>query len=756
MVLSLFLALPWETSRAETADCSVLARSCPGPRHSQSFQQSFEIASRSCEIEQKALKCEELVAAEPELKSKVRRCSPQSLCEDSQKQTGMALRGCFWNAPGAWGTDVWESIKAGADKSQSCLKDSQCSSQVYWNMATFSSPLLLIWRAQQQPPIDLEKTKQSLTALFEGGRDWIKKKGVELQCFDRQAQMELICYGVLNVFAPGAALKAAGNAPRIVQLLKLNAVKNEKALEKAVDQSKRSGEVAARKTPASPRPVQRSEFIDQFLRAEVTTTEQNMQWIRLAGNLKPDGRTKFFEVENSVMKMLNDTTQDKNFVTALTNKQKQILKSKVDEFAALHPGVEILPYSDFKAMRFAIRPKPPVTSLPDSVDSKLAEAFKSANSEFTQYMKSNRLVRSTDRTEEWFRAGVGETADQATLASRYSRNISGENQLRNFADQGLHENLKSSLKATEMFRKELQADLQKTGLMEAVGSSQQMIFRKEVFEAVRKTSSPGELRESLEKSMGVRLNENQARKIRDYSELVDEFSPGLHVAKREIATLSDSAHGGLSVDFSGLGALNLKATAGALVKAEKIEDAVVQTRLAEKSVTEAFQDRKDSVRKTIQSILDRNGIQSEVISSGDDLVVKPSKPIPLQVRSEIAQELPKKIDPSAIRTSHVPDGISVPSDRMIIATHGETIEKLTRKNLQGQLPKEKLEQVLLMVDMNAKSSGSGSAQLIMGMGRSELNDIEKQKVKRAFEKAVQDLNQNLKKENMPANYQPAS
>ncbi len=740
------------------ADCSQLSKNCPNSGISSSFQQSFELISRSCQAEQVALKCESLSQKNPQLAAKIRNCSPQALCEDSNRQAGLALKGCFWNAPGEWGTDIWDSIKKSAQNSKECLNDKKCSDQVFRDSLSYALPPLLFLKLRNSAQsADLSKVKDTLTGIYDSGRDWVKEKGVELQCFNRQSQAELICYGVLNVFAPGAALKAGSKVPQIINWLKLTpAAKAEKTALEATGIEKRASAVTSGKRAAeSSKSLTRSEFIEQNLRAELTTTEQNRQWMKLAENIKPDRRTKFFEVENSVMKMLNDTTQDKNFVTALTNKQKLILKSKMDELAERYPQVEILPYSDFKAMRFALRPKPPATALPPQFEKELGQVFQSANNEFTGYMKTQGLVRAGDQTENWFRAGFGETADQATLASRYSRNIAGENKLWNFSSSSLQENLGTSLKATEMFRKELQSELKSTGLMEKVPGSDQMTFRKEVFEAVRKTSSPEELKETVEKSLGTRLSDTQARKIRDYSELVDEFSPGIHIAKREVASLSDSTHGGLSVDFSGLGALNLKATATALAKSDKIEEAVVQTRLAEKSVTQVFQTRKDAVRNSIQKVLDQNGISSEVVISGDDLVVKPSRPIPASVRSEIANELPKVIDPSSIRTSHVPSGINLPADRMLVGTHGETLEKLTRKNLQGEISKDKMDQIFLMVDMEAKTSGQGSAKLIMGAPKSPLDDLERQKIKRAFEKAVQDLNQSLKSGGSVGSYRSA-
>lgn len=497
--------------------------------------------------------------------------------------------------------------------------------------------------------------------------------------------------------------------------------------------------------------ARRQDFIKKHLNQEFTTEAQNQRWIELANIVSPDGKTKFFEVENSVMKNLNDTTQDKNLVTAITNKHKELLQTQMKKFEAVNPGVEILPYNDFKAMRFALRPKPPATDLPPDIQQKFNEIFQNTNKEFESFLQNQNLVRAADKPKEWFRAGFGETADQATLASRFSRNIAGENKIRNFSDRNLQSDLGSLLHFNENFRHDLEKEFSKTKAMETLSGTDKVIFKKEVFEAIRKSETDEDLKAFLDKTYDLKISDDQASRIRTYGTMVDEFSPGIHVAKRNVASLSDSPHGGLSIDFVGLGALNLKETAAALIRSNNLEEAVKQTRLSERSVSQMFAKQKSNVKESIQLVLEKHNLTAEIIDSGDDMVVKPNKPLPLKVRQEIAEKLSASSG-SSVRISHVPDKVVNESSRMVIGTHGETIEKLTRKNLLGEIPKEKLDQVLLMVDMRTTSSGQGPVQLLLGTGKSQLTDPEKKKIKKAFDQAITEINSKLIKENQPGNY----
>jgi hypothetical protein len=479
----------------------------------------------------------------------------------------------------------------------------------------------------------------------------------------------------------------------------------------------------------------RATFTPKFVNKSVTTELQNQRWVDLASSNEIPAGTKFIDIENAAMKRLNDTTLDKNFVTALTNQHKQILMEKMKALQTRYPTVDFAPYSDFKSIRYAMSPKPPTTSLPSNLESDLAKAFKDANSDFAKSLLKNGVLPKGDNASEWFHAGFGSSADEASLASRYSRGTSGPNQLRNFTDPDLIENLVVIKKTSELYRTGLETSLARTNLMEPSTTAGKLIPRREVFDAARKTSTDEELQDFIKKSLGQNISLQQASNIRIYTELVDEFSPGIHVAKREVASLAESKAGGFSIDFAGLGSFNGQATADALARATNLQSIVTETRASERLVTAAFIKRKAAVKTTIETVLKRNGIEADIVASGDDMVVRPNKPIPPKVRTEIAQELADTIDPSSIRMSHVGDDISSGRERMIMATIGEACEKLIRTFASALVSPARLKNVLILVEVNGQSADNFSFNMVLGEGNVHLTSAERVALQSSANKA---------------------
>jgi hypothetical protein len=119
----------------------------------------------------------------------------------------------------------------------------------------------------------------------------------------------------------------------------------------------------------------------------------------------------------------------------------------------------------------------------------------------------------------------------------------------------------------------------------------------------------------------------------------------------------------------------------------------------------------------------------------------PEKALSDVIKKEIAQALAKTENPSSIRMSSVGQGIPTTTDRMVMATQGESVEKATRKYLQGQLPREILDKTVVSVQMEGKSVGSGNVRLVLGEGQS-LTAVQRAAFQEAFKKAVQSLKAN--------------
>lgn len=483
---------------------------------------------------------------------------------------------------------------------------------------------------------------------------------------------------------------------------------------------------------STPPVVGRRAVVREYAQRVTTTEAQNSEWMRLGSKVESDGRTTFLDVQNSSIKRLNDATDDKVLVSALTNKNLEIVSQRVSGVLKKFPGVEAVPYSDFKGIRYAFRPKPPATSLPKGFDEELRAALEAGNQEFADFVRQAKVVGGSEDPGRWFSYGYGQTGDQANMAARYGRGQAGQNLLQNFSDPSVQAAMNASMQKAEGLRSGLASELGATKLWDAEAGRSSL--RTEVFELSRKAASARDLQTQIQRTTDVEVTLEQAQRILDYSRTLDEFSPGISVAKRQDASLTGAAHGGISIDFKGVGGQNLKETAEALAGSRNLPDAVARARLGESPVTEALRRREASVREAVQEVAAKNNIPVQIRVSGDDMVVIPGRELTGAERQQIAQAIANKIDPSSIRMSSIPTGI--PSARRAeLAAAGENIEKQLRQNLQGQIPKEKLEKLLFAVDMQAKNS-EAVATLRTVSRNVELSATERKAIDDAFARAV--------------------
>jgi hypothetical protein len=776
-----------------SSECQKLFSGCQLNQNEKNRKQSFEIEGKSCELQQKKYNCQKLITDEPnsqrrlQIKSKIQSCSASSMCEQHTPAALRNLKSCFWNEPGDFGIDVWEMILKGAGYVNQCT-----APQGAWKKAVSiwkcQAPIYWLFKAAQDFPNRAEALAQA-EKIYTAGEDWVRKKGIQIDCYTPEARFEMACYGAIALFAPDKILKVAKAIPQSVKLARLEQLGAKARLTVTAEraqgadrayratkgrQSVRAEQMIQAKSPtgsglqitrkisqpvnvvgksAIPKKLSlptsvavskefspRDRFSDQYVSRNMTTAAENEKWVELANDLNPPSGTRFFDVENSMMKHLNDTTLDKNFVTALTNQHKELIATKMQELVKKYPDVEFIPYSDFKSVRYALKPKPPATSLPYGIDAEIGKAFELSNQEFITILKNKKLVPKGEDPSWWFRAGWGDTADQATFATRYSRTAPSTNQMRRFTDADLRESQNTTLKYTEAYRQNVQSSLGKTSLLEESSVPGKMIPRAEVFDALRKTQTPEELISFLKKTTGQQLTPSQAKVLRTYGNMTDEFSPGIHIIQREQAIL-DKNTGGITFDLVGAGSENAQATAKALAKATDVESAVRESRVGEKSVTENLARRKNEVKNAVAPILEKYKINARFISSGDDMALIPEKALSDVIKKEIAQALAKTENPSSIRMSSVGQGIPTTTDRMVMATQGESVEKATRKYLQGQLPREILDKTVVSVQMEGKSVGSGNVRLVLGEGQS-LTAVQRAAFQEAFKKAVQSLKAN--------------
>lgn len=490
------------------------------------------------------------------------------------------------------------------------------------------------------------------------------------------------------------------------------------------------------------RSAARTALVEEKLRYDPTTDEQRRKWIVLANksiNKNDSLKATFLEVENSVMKLLNDTTLDHDFVTALTNKHKEILFKKMKELESKNPGLTIDPYSDWKASRFAI-----TGNRPKDLDQQLKKLFEEANDEFSDFMKKNKIVRNDDKVQNWFRGGVGSTADEASISARVSRNIEGKNELRFYSDESIQEKVKSAYDDAGILRSSLVSDFGSSGLMESYDELGRKVFKKEVYEVFRKESNPEAIRAQLNLIYpGAQVSEKQLNQMQQYMKAVDTFSPSIWVEKRDLASFSGSAFGGASADFAGMGAHNLRGTAIALTKANDVGSSIMQARKEEKVVTAMFEKRKKDYENTVQNFLvEKKKIQDVTVTcSGDDCILITANALDEKLKKELVHRFSKSETPSQMRLSFVDDAIKDGGLRNEVASHGEKIEKLLRSKLAGEIPKETLDRVIFGVDMKAVEVGSGHVKLIIGNSRVRLAPDDISKIQNSFQEAVKTMNE---------------
>jgi hypothetical protein len=490
-------------------------------------------------------------------------------------------------------------------------------------------------------------------------------------------------------------------------------------------------------------------LIDRYLHLDFTTTQQRIRWIQSALSTKPDDGHIFMDVDFSNLREVNTLYKDKNFNTAIGNKHKEILESVLSQILKkwnLESSTLFL--SDYKSYRIDINfGKRSATDL-RRLEHDLGLAFEAANQIFGFYLVGNNLIPSAHKPQDWFRGGIGKTADQANYAARVSRDILGRNKLRKFSDKEIQEHLQVSLKWSEVFRQELAFELRGTGLFQKLPNGAE-IPTVETFELLRKLSDPEDLKAALIKKFSYQdpvvefqlnkiLSTVFVEKLQTYKILVDTFSPSLMNAERKVASLESADHGGMVADFAGLGALNLFTTAEALTKSSDLDSMLINVRLSEQAVTLQFKRLLDEFDQIVRKYYD------STVSTGDDFVAILRGPLGLAQKKLLLNELANKTAESRKRIAFISDGV-VKDDRNLLATHGESLEKEFRLQIEGKINPKKLNRILVGLDMRGQAVGNGGVKIILGLPQDlALTFAEIGEVNLAFQNSVRKFNQENK------------
>jgi hypothetical protein len=493
----------------------------------------------------------------------------------------------------------------------------------------------------------------------------------------------------------------------------------------------------------------KAELIEAHLHQVFATPEENLAWMHAARTSDRKDHLLFGDIEFAVLGDINRRTNDKNLATSLANKHKDLLmtelKSLRESLLAKHPDTveDVLFYSDFKSVRFAIVPKAKTleliesrsdlrNKLPPGVQRQLREMFSRVNKEYSDFVKASGL-NVDDGVETWFRGGIGYTADEANFAARTSRDMATEttgNQLQSFENRRIQVSLSTYRVWGERMRKN---DIISDPAMKPLLDGQ--FVKDDVLDIVKKSPNVTTARARLKAKYGAELSETQADRLIVYNHVIDLFSPGIHVAERKVASLEGASLGGLSADFSGLGAKNRGATARAMANGKGLRHAIALVRKGEQAVTKVFDQSKSDFGKIIDKYVGSS------VSSGDDFVgVAKTKWTPASKRL-LVDEVAQLNAPAAQRIAFISDGV-VASERNLLAAHGEAIEKVLRQELEGKVPFEKLKQLTFAIDMFGKAAGKGDVGMLMGEGKTAaLSAADRVSVREAFERAVAIFNE---------------
>lgn len=678
-----------------------------------------------CEVSKKSYRCDEFVRQNPEYAKLIRNCDSKSYCtQNIEAQQG--LESACWkgykNAVIDLGISIKDTAVSLADFIDQAWERNKKTSFTRYG----ASPV----QAQKQELNANQKSR--LAQMTDAAIAAIEKTNIKYNCLTPLVQAEMRCYALGTVFDPtlivGYAAKIVRGSRLAAELSEGARLNSEIALKSSVLQA--SGQAG------------RLELVRKYLYFSPTTEAQNKKFMTLALDENSTKNIKFVNFENAEMTNLNQTFLNKNLVTSFTNYHKDLIFSKMEILKKEFPTLEMESYSDYKSARFAFKGQ-----APPGFEDRLAQVFAEANQEFRDHLIEDRIISKSDAPQTWVRAGIGPTADKANFATRYSR-TQDLNQLQNFSTSEIKDYLGKTYQEAEKLRVQISSELPiKSGIFNG------KTLDADAFNIVRKNSGDTEaIRSSLIQRFGLKeLSSDTVKNIQNYATKVDQFSPDLLIAKREVATLDEAKMGGLSADMIGMGAQNLRATAEGLAQSKNVDEALAQARQMEKKVTSQFNAQRSDFQNVVSESVGAGRMKT--ICSGDDCISVAKSPLTDRDKSKILQGLVDQGYSSKFRISFIPEGVSDASARTTLATHGETIEKKVQQNLMEQMEPARLKGLIFGVDMQTTKLNEGSVKLLIGTSNDiKLSVNDKAKIQQSFEKAVKQMNDELEGQGTKGQY----
>lgn len=514
--------------------------------------------------------------------------------------------------------------------------------------------------------------------------------------------------------------------------------------------------VAAAEKPAWKIKETPDEFRDRLLKFDPTTDVERLDMMQLVYT-KMARSGQVLDVENAFLKDLNDKEwlregngpfkKDRDLVTALTNQHKQILQAKMKEFAAKYgKELDIKSYSDFKSQRFALIPKKgewQKMGIPKAVLDDLEKTYREANEEFAKKVADLGIESKLD-PKKWFNAGMDSSADEANLNARLARKLPKNDGGIVRSNTLLIKKMKvDAYQAITAARSKLDRLPKDSPLLANVEETR--IPKPEIFDIVKKNSgSPEKLEASLRSFYpGVELPEGIAADLIDYAKKTDTFQPGIWQSSRQVASVAEAHHGGITIDVTGMGSNNAYQTALQAAKCVSLLQLTKCTRDGERSVTREFHDKMNAIRDVSLANCKKHGLDCFVRISGDDVVVIPTNgTLPRTFARDNITGINNAIGTGRVRQAEIPPGVANGPHRVELGQHGESIEKLVRNNLGSGSLAPRLKDLTFSVRMGTQVPNIGSVRVLFsGPAAKNLSYAERKALLEAYRKAVDEFNE---------------
>ncbi len=426
----------------------------------------------------------------------------------------------------------------------------------------------------------------------------------------------------------------------------------------------------------------RSQLMTVYKERVFRDINQNKEWIK-AHQESREGL--YFESTVSELKNLNDNIiKNNDLVTSLVNLRKEMEIEAITRFHESLGGEfgDIILYSDFKLIRYFI----PIRNreLQQKYSVILKRIYADVDKKFKEKLLSEGLVRVSDIEENWFELGLAESSDLAAVAARKAKDLGV------LSLDTLFDSVKSLLAKDLAEAKGLHAELSQNWVYAHLFDDGGGVINLKTIELYRKNRSPESFAKAITDYFNYELSVGTAAKFIQMFQLIDLFSPSLIIEERINTSVSNIAHGVISLDFIGLGAKNLQATSIGVLSSNSIDEVLIRVRENEKEITKAFKSQQQLVRDVMKSFF---GLENDlsISFSGDEGVIILPREINLKDMIDIQKILLSAFGTSQLRITYMRADENGDIDADVVSV-AESIEKALQVALSKKLDPKLLNQ----------------------------------------------------------------